>query len=158
MIAGLLGEKKRDEILLDYKVGAINFDLPNRFNKCLVEMRRREENTAIKLADYIEANYKYSKLFVTHNHPANALLFESVRQIKQITELPIKLEFTDLGVPELPNTNCPVSPHDKVVHGYEFAADTYWYKRGKLLIDKIIDDHEADMKSEPQKNEMNLIS
>lgn len=138
-----IARQSKSEILLAYQEGNINFDLPNRFTQCLTEMSVRERKTALKLSDYIHDHYQSKKLFITHNHPANELLFESIRQIKELSGLPIKLDFFDIDVPNLPTTNCPVSPHDQAIHGYQFAPDDNWLEKGGLLISRIIDTKSA---------------
>ncbi len=44
-----------------------------------------------------------------------------------------------MGMPNLPNTNCPVTPYDIKAHGYEFSADEDWAEKGISLIELIID-------------------
>ncbi|HEY9661238.1 MAG TPA: hypothetical protein V6C65_22520, partial [Allocoleopsis sp.] len=78
----------------------------------------------------------------THNHPTNTLFLEIVRQITEITSLPIDLNSLDeLDVRNLPETTCPISPHDIETHGYKFDADADWMPRGTALVEAIINEH-----------------
>lgn len=147
IIIAMLKDKQREDIVEAFRHGDIDFDLPHRFNTCLTEMRRREEHTNIKISDYIEANYKSTRLFVSHNHPSNPLFFEVIRQIFQLTDLPMQKSLANLRVNELPNTNCSISPFDKAALGYQFNADEDWFEQGTFLINKIIDDHEMKIKT-----------
>jgi hypothetical protein len=130
----------REEIINDYKNGVIDFNLKTRFRESLIEMSRKEAQTAIKLTEYIEKNYQEQKLFITHNHPSNLLLFEIIKQIITITPLPIDINaFQKIIYPDLVETNCPITPYDIKVHGYKFNQHANWIKEGTKLINLIID-------------------
>ena len=131
----------RKEILEAYKEGSINFNVQERFQNCLSEQRRRENETSIKLADYIAENYQKQRLFISHNHPANVLFYEVIRQIKHITGMPINTNFEEFNFPRLPKQNCPISPYDVASHGYQFGQDPKWLKKGNILIEKILSAH-----------------
>ncbi len=134
--------KSKEEIICDYKNGMIDFNLIERFNKCLSEMRKRESSTEIKLSEFILSNYQKKKLFVTHNHPSNLIFFEIIRQITDIASLPIgRSHICESKTPDLHETICPVTTHDIKVHGYQFDADSDWFIKGESLLQLIIDSH-----------------
>lgn len=134
--------KSKEEIIQDYREGEINFNLIKRFNKCLIEMKKRELSTNIKLAEFIEDNYQKEKLFITHNHPSNIIFYEIIRQIMTLVSLPIdQCEIQKSTIPDLRETNCPITPHDINIHGYEFNADKDWFIKGASLIELIIDNY-----------------
>lgn len=138
------------EILEAYRKGAIDFKLVERFQASFDEMRRREANIDIKLTDFIAQHYRDIKLFTSHNHPSNALFFEMVRQIAELAGLPIDpADFERVTVPDLPETNCPISPYDIATHGYKFAHHEDWYAKGSALIELIVDTYFAEQAAAP---------
>ncbi len=143
IILQLLEEGLDMAAILDrYQKAEINFRLKERFQDSFQEMQLREEKTHIKLTDFIQNNYQQQKLFNTHNHPTNILLLEVIRQLLAKTSLPI--EEQDLGkliFPDLPETNCPISPYDVQVHGYQFPHHQNWFEKGSELISLIIEHH-----------------
>lgn len=131
--------KSKQEIISDYIAGSINFNVLTRFRKSLAEMKSRELSTDIKLTGFIEQRYQDEKLFITHNHPANALFHEIIRQLKNILTLPINpAALNKLDLPQLPKTNCPTTPYDVKIHGYKFEADKDWITQGTLLIELVV--------------------
>lgn len=144
-ILSLMKHKSQKDILKDYKEGAIEFNLMCRFEACIKQMQDREtiNDTEIKLSDFIKSHYRDEKLFHTHNHPTNTLLFEIIRQLVTITALPINLTtLKDLKMEELKETNCPISPYDVAFHGYMFRPHSDWFERGVTLIRLIIENAE----------------
>lgn len=60
--------------------GKIDFTLKERLYKCLNEMQKREENFTLQISHFIEENYKFKKLFSTHNHPMEKNFSEYLRK------------------------------------------------------------------------------
>lgn len=140
-ILELMNNKSPEDIIRDYKEGAINFKLKDRFNFCIDEMQSREtiSNTDIKLVEFIKSLYRNEKLLHTHNHPTNTLFFEIIRQFMKIASLPINVaKLKDLKAEELKETNCPISPYDVAIHGYKFEPHKDWFQRGSKLIHLIL--------------------
>lgn len=58
--------------------------LVENVDSTLEELRKREKETDVKIADFIEANYKDIHLFYSPNHPANIIGFHIANQILQL--------------------------------------------------------------------------
>ena len=133
------------EIKRRYREGGIDFELPRRFDECVEIMRRRESSTDIVFADYIEANHRSKRLFLTHNHPATPLFVELSRQIATLSALPIDLvrihSVRGNNIGGLPQGYAPISPFDADALGYEFPFDPNWYEAGSMVIDHIAQSH-----------------
>lgn len=128
----------KGEIISRYVKGEIDFDLKNRFHVSLDIMRSKESALDIKLTDFILKNNKKERLFISHNHPSNKLFHELVRQILDKVDLPIDFNGLLKDSASLPETNCPMSPFDKEVLGYQFSHDRNWLANGVNLIDLIL--------------------
>lgn len=70
-------------------------ELKKNIETTLNELKKREEKVFendfgvdIKIADYIENNYKNKLLFHTYNHPTNDLLYELVRRLLNVINIP----------------------------------------------------------------------
>lgn len=135
--------KSKERIIHDYKIGDIDFNVLSRFNESISQMKQRELSTDIKLTEFILQNYKNEKLFLTHNHPANILFYEMIRQIYAILALPLMNSdlMNILSAPSLKQTNCPISPYDVEAHGYKFGNDEDWMVKGVSLIELIVNSH-----------------
>ncbi|ETR69148.1 MAG: hypothetical protein OMM_04122 [Candidatus Magnetoglobus multicellularis str. Araruama] len=143
--------KSKEDIIHDYRKGAIDFNLTARFNKCLTEMKRRELSTDIKLSEFISHNYNKAKFFITHNHPSNIVFHEMIRQIMTIVPLPIdQSKIQKSAIPDLPETTCPITPHDITTHSYQFKTHEDWFIKGSSLIELIADNYWIEsIKPEP---------
>lgn len=142
------GGKSREEIITAYKNETIDFDLEKRFRDSLGEMGQRESQMDIHLTEFIEKHYQEHKLFITHNHPSNLLLFEILKQISAIAPLPIDTnDFQRIIIPDLVETNCPITPYDIKTHGYKFNPHTNWKKKGIKLINLIIDSYYFELEN-----------
>lgn len=149
--------KNREEIISDYEKGDIDFNLKNRFRESLAEMNRREALIDVKLTKFIQKNYREQKLFITHNHPSNLLLFEIIKQIIAFAPLPIGVSsFQKIIFPDLVETNCPITPYDIEVHGYKFNPHANWIKKGTKLINLIIDSYYFERKNPGKKLETRI--
>lgn len=120
-----------------FRDGGIDFGLPERFRCCVDEIARREQATTVKLADFIRANYRERKLFLSHSHPTTAVFLEMLRQIKDQAGLPIDLRAIDAAnenVAMMHDVAVAFTPYDVAVHGYKFPHRPDWYEKGVGLI------------------------
>jgi hypothetical protein len=131
--------KNKEEIIHEYQEGDIDFKVVSRFTESLLIMKERESVTDIKLTNYISNNYRKNKLFITHNHPTNILMIETVRQILNLMSLKMaKLDLSQIKTStSLIQTNCPISTFDVKAHGYMFEEDEDWEREGASLIELI---------------------
>lgn len=138
--------KTKEEVLHDYRSGTIDFHVVSRFSESLAKMKDREVSTDIKLTGFIEQNYKQKKLFLTHNHPSNIVLREIIRHVADIATLPVmNTVFINVSnFPDLPQTDCPISPYDVQAHGYTFHEDEDWMVKGARLIELIAESYLAE--------------
>jgi hypothetical protein len=133
-------------IIKDYQQENIDFDLVNRFNESMEIMQQREETIDIKLSEYIIKNFRQEKLFITHNHPSNILLFEIIKQINR--RYPLNLQESDFKkiiFPDLRDTNSPISPYDVRMHQYQFPPHQDWLQRGTELIKLIVEHYHYEL-------------
>jgi hypothetical protein len=63
-------------------------DLDRLANSTLSHARRTDETTVVKVGDYLEGNFRTSRVFQTINHGANPLHFFMVNQILNILDCP----------------------------------------------------------------------
>jgi hypothetical protein len=132
-----------EEIFDEYVEGSLDFGLLDRFERCMAELERREQNMAIALSGHVRRNYRRKRQFLTHNHPTTELLVELCDQLQALTDLPIDLpalrRIEDENAARLPGgrVQSPISPHDASILGYEFGYDFDWVERGGGLILRI---------------------
>jgi hypothetical protein len=75
---------EHDAIYGDIDLNGSSWATKERFDYCQNVLREREKHTDIKVADFIENNIKYIKLFYTQNHVTITLLREVCRQLFDI--------------------------------------------------------------------------
>jgi hypothetical protein len=137
--SGVSAEGVTDEFL----TGELRFDLRQRFDRCVKQLRKRESATDIVLSDFIVENHRARRLFLTHNHPTTALLAEICAQLRQITGLPIDVEMLrrseniNLADHAYQDVDCRISPHDLEELGCGFEPDPDWDRTGRRLIEMI---------------------
>lgn len=58
-------------------------DVESFYQETLAEMKTREleQRLNIKVSSFVEQNFRTTRLFYTYNHPANAVLYEVIRQL-----------------------------------------------------------------------------
>src|ERR1700744_526273 len=66
---------KLNDILKIYDTGNFDFKFEERFNKNINISKSKEENTDIKVVDFIIKNLSNEQLFLTHDHPTGSLFF-----------------------------------------------------------------------------------
>ncbi|MGC1244908.1 MAG: WcbI family polysaccharide biosynthesis putative acetyltransferase [Spirulinaceae cyanobacterium] len=140
IIEDLLQKNSLEQVIALYQKNEIDFALENRFSSSLLEMRKRDKFTDIKLTDYIAKNYKSKKLFLNHNHPTTAVFLEILSQLENL--LGIHLSYNQINtnkqnLANLSDTNSPISPYDVMTHKYEFEFHSDWFLKGKQLISLI---------------------
>ena len=86
----------------------IDFDLENRLKKSLNELLRREQNTDVKIYDFIKDNYNLKKLFLTHNHPTTVVFKHIIIQILNILDIPYKNIIDNIIKEENENPGLPI--------------------------------------------------
>jgi hypothetical protein len=131
-----------EEITNKYLIGDIDFKLTKRFNFCTNELKQREGNLDVILADFILNNKSNVKLFDTHNHPTLSLFCEMLKQINHLAKLKIPhVAEENYSINPLTQTNCPITPYDIIEHDYSFPYDTDWEIKGTELIGLIYAEH-----------------
>jgi hypothetical protein len=116
-------------VIDEYIEGSLDFGLPERFERCLVELERREKSTAIVLSGHIRRNYRHRRQFLSHNHPTTDLLVALCEQLRALTALQIDLaalrRIEDESAAWLGpggRFRAPVSPHDATILGTSSAT------------------------------------
>ncbi len=75
-----------------YDSGAIDFDFQNRFDKNCEISRAKEAICDVKIVDFILANLRKQKLFLTQDHPTSFLFNEVTRQVCNKLDIEYDLE------------------------------------------------------------------
>jgi len=73
-----------NEIKLMILNNCIDYNFKERFERNMTILRENEENTLIKVADFIEENYRDHLLFHTYNHPTSYLLTYVAKEILKL--------------------------------------------------------------------------
>ncbi|NGX54106.1 MAG: hypothetical protein K1000chlam4_00829 [Chlamydiae bacterium] len=121
------------EIMTKFISRNINFKLKERFENSLNELRKREQETDLKGAQYILDNYQHKKLFLTCNHPATNLIIHYMNQVLKQLNLPMmqnseQFHPNDAGLP-----GCyPSSPYGRKELNIFYKEESDW----KVLYEK----------------------
>jgi len=81
-----------EELYSLYDNNKIDYDFDERMKLNYKLSKEREENTDVKIIDYIMNNIKKYKLFLTQDHPTKYVFNEVVRQICCILQIPYDTE------------------------------------------------------------------
>ena len=77
--------------------------LVDKKEKDLLKLKKREEKWDIKVADFIEKNFRTIPCFVDHDHPSKYLMYEIGRQVAEIlgveNDICIECWESHLGLP-----------------------------------------------------------
>ena len=73
-----------EEINQKFMDGESDFEYQKRYDRCMSILREKEEICDVKVADFIEANIREFKLFLTQNHPTTQVYIHCVNQIIKI--------------------------------------------------------------------------
>lgn len=128
--------------------GRINFQFEQRFQHTLSILRQKEQETDIKISDFIIHNIQNEKLFLIAAHPTSIVFIHCVNQILE------RLGFTLLPgtVASHPNEanlpDCwPSSPYEKKFYHYTYQnswrtfykkrVDSNWHRFHIRIIQKI---------------------
>ncbi|MBP2310162.1 hypothetical protein GBZ48_22420 [Azospirillum melinis] len=64
-----------------YWKGHLDFEFDERMSRTMRLLREREEICDVKISDFVSQNISEKRLFLTHNHPSNALFSEISNQV-----------------------------------------------------------------------------
>ncbi|SDZ78773.1 WcbI family polysaccharide biosynthesis putative acetyltransferase [Microbulbifer marinus] len=125
-----------------HRLQPVREDVEAVLNDTLAELRRREQEQEldIAVADFVERNFTKERLFYTYNHPANAVLYEVVRQLLR------KLGCGDVPVPKVEQELLrydyfPIAPAVRKYLDLQFSDDGEYYRiQGEdLRRDQVVD-------------------
>lgn len=128
-------------------------DVKENLAATLKEMRDRERDFKldIKLSTFIETNYQKERLFFTYNHPANAVLFEVIRQFLAIIKVNIAAQ------PEMANEllrydEFPILPSVKqyLGLGFDVVKNTYIIQNKQYVVKEVVERYFEIYKSNHQ--------
>lgn len=147
IVARLLAGMSRAQVIRAYEAGRIEFHLRRRFESSMRELARRDAGVELKFSTFIIANHQRERLFHYPTHPATPIFLELLRQLRDVTGLPIDLSrIEDSGNPDLARLGgrgrAPITPSDVEALGYEFEPDERWQAIGRALISMIADKYE----------------
>ena len=112
-----------------HRLQPVREDVESVLEETLAELRRREreQELDIGVADFVEQNFARERLFYTYNHPANAVLYEVVRQFLD------KVGYDDVVVPRIEQELLrydyfPIAPSVRKYLGLQFSDDAELYR------------------------------
>ena len=85
------GIRTKSQFFQLYDTGALNFQMDERWRRNMAITLKKEENTTVKVHDYIQQNIRSQRLFLTHDHPTTALFQHCVSQLLE----PLGIDFLD---------------------------------------------------------------
>ena len=96
--------------------------ISNIANESIATLREKESSSSCNLiiSDYVSENYKIQKLYHSLNHPANVLLFESVKRVLDLAGLAYNQE-TVIHIEILGNWRPPIYPLIESGLGLDFS-------------------------------------
>jgi hypothetical protein len=122
IIQNLKKEYNLEQIFHLYDEGKIDFKYKERFENELSILRQKENNSHIKVCDFIIENYKKQQLFTTQNHPTNPVFKHMVYQILELINfIPPYNKMSDDSF-SLPG-NISFSSYDIKYHAFEFPCN-----------------------------------
>src|ERR1035437_7102126 len=68
IMISIINNESIGDIIKSYDDGKIDFYFDDRMKVCLDSLREKERNCSIKVADFIESNFKNKRLFIIQNH------------------------------------------------------------------------------------------
>lgn len=110
----------------------INFRFEQRFQHSLSILKQKEQETDIKISDFITRNIQNEKLFLTQSHPTSAVFIHCVNQILERLGLILLPERLLCHPNEANLPDCwPSSPYEKEFYRYTYQNDwrQYYKKR-----------------------------
>ncbi len=121
----------------------LDFGLEQRFADSIAMLQQKERLCDVKASDFILANYRKHKLFLTQNHPSTAVYVHLVNQMLIILgygciiEDPFSLPENVAGL----RGNWPHSTYEFDVHRFQFAAtcNNHFYASNIVKIYKGLD-------------------
>ncbi|MFC6635527.1 WcbI family polysaccharide biosynthesis putative acetyltransferase [Microbulbifer taiwanensis] len=119
-----------DEIKHSFcRLQPVREDVESVLKETLAELRRREQEQGLDIGvtDFVEQNFTRERLFYTYNHPANAVLYEVVRQFLD------KLGYSEAEVPRIEKELLrydyfPIAPAVRQYLGLQFGDDGRQYR------------------------------
>ena len=126
----LMKENKSLKYIIDtFMKLEIDFDFTGRFSYSNSILKKKEQVTTVKVADFIKQNFRSRRLFLTCNHPTSYVFAYCVNQI--LARLGYDLLENAENLPEnianLPGF-WPVSPYDRMFYKFHFKEDKKWKK------------------------------
>ncbi len=133
----------RRSVLERFRDGEIEFEQRSRFDLSLERLSQQEQSRGVMapISDFIAAEHRRRRLFLTHNHPTTWLLAELCARIRELSGLPIDVESLRASGKEnlagLPERDVALTPYDVAALGYEFGPNRDWLAVGETLIGEI---------------------
>ena len=146
--ADVIGEMKRDGASLEtvlqlFYEKKIDFGLERRFQESIAVLQQKELKCDIKASDFILANYRKHKLFLTQNHPSTSVYVHLVNQILIILGYGCIID-NPFGLPENLaglRGNWPHSTYEVDTYRFQFDANcnNHFYASNIIKIYKGLD-------------------
>lgn len=92
------------------------------FNNYLRDLKKRESRCTVKLSEYLVNNYQTQRMFWDAGHPAGVVIVEICRQILNILQCDVSIEWLDEAL-EMDTYQTPVYEKVKQVLGLKWSDD-----------------------------------
>ncbi len=111
----------------------INFQFEQRFQRTLSILKQKEQETDVKISDFIIGNIKNEKLFLTQSHPTSVVFIHCVNQILERLGLTLLPERLPCNPNEANLPDCwPSSPYEKIFYRYAYQNDWRLFYRKRV--------------------------
>jgi hypothetical protein len=124
-----------EELYYLYDNNLLDFDFTNRLAQNYKVSKKKEEDCDVKIADWLFSNLHKEKMFLTHDHPANPIMNEVVKQMCDHLDLDYQydkvaelgenwLGFTD-SVYHRSDEQYPISRYSIQHFGFQYVKDEH---------------------------------
>lgn len=116
-------DKSKNEIFYLYSIGKLDFNLKERVKHSIERIRAKEINSTIKIADFIEENYKKHRLCTSFCHPSEPIYRHIANQIFEKLKVPIVLDVFEKSGKKFENSIEPDSMYMFIELGLEYQLN-----------------------------------
>lgn len=121
-----------------FRSGEIDFENAARLDETLTELKDREDECDVKIADFLRDRVRRRAIQHSHNHPTPVVFDEIARQLSKLLGKPLtrarQIEPERRHGIRLGRTPRVFSPHDVATLGLAYGPDRHWREAGERMI------------------------
>ena len=124
------GISKKSDFLNLYDSGLLDFKFEERFKKNIEISRNKEENTDIKVVDYIINNIKDYQLFLTQDHATSRVFYHLANEVCELLDLSFNEGFSIDSI-DINHTRSPDSVYNSTTMMYpdsDYSINHFGFK------------------------------